>query len=138
MAGHPVTMFSSIHCAAATENFLVMEHHNPDDAWYEQIVDGPEKPFAKNGFVPVPNTPGLGVELNEDAIKSMIRNPEQDFFAPTDEWNNERSHDRLWRHVHRQEGSLTVSLKCTHPLNAKTGKYRFSEGVSIVLCLIIA
>lgn len=96
MAGHPVTMFSSIHAAAATENFLVMEHHNPDDAWYEELVIGPEKPFAPDGFVKVPDTPGLGIELNEEAIRSMIRNPERDFFAPTDEWDNERSTDRTW------------------------------------------
>ena len=31
MAGNPVTLFANIHCAAATENFLVLEHHNVDD-----------------------------------------------------------------------------------------------------------
>ena len=44
MAGHPVTLFASVHCAAATENFLVMEHHNVDDAWYDQLVTGVPKP----------------------------------------------------------------------------------------------
>ena len=33
------TLFASVHCAAATENFLVMEHHNVDDAWYDDLVD---------------------------------------------------------------------------------------------------
>ncbi len=95
MAGNAVTWFSSIHCAAATENFLVMEHHNPDSEWYENIVSNLEKPIFKDGFVTVPDSPGLGIELDEDMIKSMLKDPEQ-YFPPTDEWNNERSHDRLW------------------------------------------
>ncbi len=45
MAGNPVTLFASVHCAAATENFLVMEHHNVDDEWYDQLVTGVPKPI---------------------------------------------------------------------------------------------
>ncbi len=97
MAGGPVTMFANIHCAAATENFMVMEHHGVDDPGYETIADGPAKPFmGKDGFVPVPNLPGLGIELNEDAIKRELKDPAKEYFAPTPEWDNERSHDRLW------------------------------------------
>jgi L-alanine-DL-glutamate epimerase-like enolase superfamily enzyme len=97
MAGGPVTLFSSIHCAAATENFLVMEHHGVDDPLYETVVDGPSKPFmGKDGFVPVPNTPGLGIELNEDAVKRDLDDPEGEYFPSTDAWDDEKSHDRLW------------------------------------------
>jgi L-alanine-DL-glutamate epimerase-like enolase superfamily enzyme len=97
MAGGPVTMFSSVHCAAATDNFLVMEHHGVDDPGYETVADGPPKPFmTKDGFVPVPNSPGLGLELNEEAIKKDLKDPENEYFPPTPQWENERSHDRLW------------------------------------------
>ncbi|MFB3903402.1 MAG: mandelate racemase/muconate lactonizing enzyme family protein [Acidobacteriota bacterium] len=97
MAGGPVTMFAGIHCAAATENFLVMEHHGVDDPGYEAIAEGPAKPFmGKDGFVPVPNLPGLGIELNEDAIKRELKDPVKEYFPPTPEWDYERSHDRLW------------------------------------------
>jgi len=34
----------------------------------------------------VPDAPGLGIELNEDAIKSSLKNPEKEYFAPTPEW----------------------------------------------------
>jgi L-alanine-DL-glutamate epimerase-like enolase superfamily enzyme len=97
MAGGPVTMFSSVHCAAATENFLVMEHHGVDDTLYDTVVDGPPKPLmASDGFVPVPNSPGLGIELNEDAVKRDLDDPEKEYFPPSTEWDNERAHDRLW------------------------------------------
>ena len=46
MAGNPVTLFANIHCAAATENFLVLEHHNVDDEWYDTLVEGVPKPIC--------------------------------------------------------------------------------------------
>jgi L-alanine-DL-glutamate epimerase-like enolase superfamily enzyme len=97
MAGNPVTLFASVHCAAATENFLVMEHHNPDDAWYDSIVTGVHKPLMdKDGFIRVPDGPGLGIELDEDAVRRLLADPKNGYFPPTDEWNRERSWDRQW------------------------------------------
>jgi L-alanine-DL-glutamate epimerase-like enolase superfamily enzyme len=96
MAGSPVTLFASVHCAAATENFLVLEHHNVDSDWYDKLVTGPAKPLVQpDGFIPVPDTPGLGVELNEDEVRRHLRDGEQ-YFAPTPEWDGERAWDRLW------------------------------------------
>ena len=108
MAGSPITLFSSVHCAAATENVLVMEHHAVDISWYDNLVDGGEKTDRRrsDGFVEVPNAPGLGVELNEEAVKESIRqqerDPVKDYFPSTDQWNEERSHDRLWSPLLRQ------------------------------------
>jgi L-alanine-DL-glutamate epimerase-like enolase superfamily enzyme len=97
MAGSPVTLFASVHCAAATENFLVMEHHNVDDAWYDEVVTGVPKPLmGPDGCIPVPDGPGLGFELNEDAIRSQLEDPAKEYFAPTPEWDRERAWDRLW------------------------------------------
>ncbi|MBI4585478.1 MAG: mandelate racemase/muconate lactonizing enzyme family protein [Planctomycetes bacterium] len=101
MAGSPVGLFASLHCAAATENFLALEHHDVDTPYYDGLVDGVSKPILeKDGFIPVPDGPGLGIELNEEAVKEAIRrrgkDPKEEFFPPTDQWNAERSHDRLW------------------------------------------
>jgi L-alanine-DL-glutamate epimerase-like enolase superfamily enzyme len=95
MAGSPVTLYSSVHCAAATDNFLVMEHHNIDDEWYDTVVDGVEKPLVQDGYVKVPESPGLGIELNEEAIREHLEK-EEEYFAPTPEWDEEKSWDRLW------------------------------------------
>lgn len=103
MAGSPVLLYASIHCAAATENFYVMEYHDADTAHYSDLVDGVPKPFvSKDGFIDVPDGPGLGITLNEEAVKEALRrqgqDPEKLYFPPTDEWNRERSHDRTWSH----------------------------------------
>jgi L-alanine-DL-glutamate epimerase-like enolase superfamily enzyme len=108
MAGSPVLLFASVHCAAATENFLVLEYHDADTAHYTDLVDGVPKPFvSQDGFVEVPNGPGLGITLNEEAIRDSLRRqghePEKLYFPPTEEWNKERSHDRTWSHRHPPE-----------------------------------
>jgi L-alanine-DL-glutamate epimerase-like enolase superfamily enzyme len=95
MAGNPVTLFANVHCAAATENFLVLEHHNVDDQWYDTLVDGIPKPIVDpDGYIAVPDSPGLGIELNEDAVRANISSG--GYFEPTPQWDDERSVDRLW------------------------------------------
>jgi len=107
MAGSPVALFASVHCAAATENFLVLEHHGVDSRTYDDLVEGVPKPLVgKDGFVPVPDGPGLGIELNEEVAKRRLRDPEKGYFPPTPEWNRERSADHLWSAT----GSATVSF----------------------------
>jgi L-alanine-DL-glutamate epimerase-like enolase superfamily enzyme len=96
-AGTPVSFMANVHCAAATQNFLALEHHSVDLPWWESLVkmtDG--KPIIKKGFAPVPESPGLGIELNEDVVKEHLNPKDKSFFAPTDEWNEKRSHDRIW------------------------------------------
>ncbi|HXE79634.1 MAG TPA: mandelate racemase/muconate lactonizing enzyme family protein [Vicinamibacterales bacterium] len=95
-AGTPVSFMANVHCAAATENFVALEHHSIDVPWWEQMatrVDG--KPIVERGFAPVPDSPGLGIELNEAVIREHLR-PGSGYFDPTPQWDNERSHDRLW------------------------------------------
>jgi L-alanine-DL-glutamate epimerase-like enolase superfamily enzyme len=93
-AGSPISFMANIHCAAATENFLCLEHHSLDVPWWEDLVTGIPKPIVKDGFASVPEAPGLGVELNADVVKQHLKEP--GYFEPTPEWNNERSWDRLW------------------------------------------
>jgi L-alanine-DL-glutamate epimerase-like enolase superfamily enzyme len=94
-AGTPVSFMANLHCAAATENVLALEHHSVDVGWWEDLVTGVEKPLHKDGFARVPEGPGLGIELNLDVVKEHLERG-QELFAPTDEWNRERSNDRLW------------------------------------------
>ncbi len=96
MAGTPVCAMASIHCAAATENFLVLENHSVDDPEWNDLVTGLPNPIIQDGFMEVPDTPGLGIELNPEAINRNLHPNESEYFAPTTEWDEERSHDRLW------------------------------------------
>jgi L-alanine-DL-glutamate epimerase-like enolase superfamily enzyme len=97
-AGTPVSFMASVHCAAATQNFLVMEHHSVDLSWWESLVkttDG--RQLITKGFANVPSdAPGLGIELNEDVVKEHLHQKDKSFFAPTTEWNDKRSHDRIF------------------------------------------
>ena len=94
-AGSPICFMANIHCAAATENFVALEHHSFDVPWWEDLVTGIEKPIFNKGFVKVPNKPGLGVELNEEVVKAHLKSGEM-FFAPTDDWTKIDSWDREW------------------------------------------
>ena len=92
-AGTPISFMANVHCAAATENFLALEHHSVDVDWWENMVEG-EKPLFSKGFANIPSKPGLGVTLNEDVVKQHLAEP--GYFEPTPQWDTERVNDRLW------------------------------------------
>jgi L-alanine-DL-glutamate epimerase-like enolase superfamily enzyme len=93
-AGTPVSFMANVHCAAATENFIALEHHSLDVPWWEDMVKSP-KPLVEKGFAIVHDLPGLGIELNEEVVKAHLR-PGSEYFAPTPQWDTQRSNDRLW------------------------------------------
>jgi L-alanine-DL-glutamate epimerase-like enolase superfamily enzyme len=93
-AGSPVSCMANVHCAAATENFLVLENHSVDVPWWDSLVEGIEKPIVNHGFITVPEKPGLGVTLNDDVMKQHLGEP--GYFEPTPQWNVDRANDRLW------------------------------------------
>ncbi len=94
----PVAWMANVHCAAASEGFLVLEHHNVDNPNWERMVKMTgSKPLFTEGFANVPlDAPGLGIELNDDALKEMMTDKTK-YFEPTPEWDNPgRSYDKLW------------------------------------------
>ncbi len=97
-AGTPVSFMANVHCAAATQNFLALEHHSVDLPWWESMVkttDGRE--LITKGYANVPlMAPGLGIELNEEVVKEHLHPRDKSFFAPTTEWDQRRSHDRTY------------------------------------------
>ena len=94
-AGTPVSFMANVHCAAATENFIALEHHSIEVPWWEDMVTGLPRPLVKDGHAVVPDTPGLGIELNPDVVKAHLLKGEG-YFEPTTQWDTERSWDRLW------------------------------------------
>ena len=86
-AGSPISYMANVHCAAATENFISLEHHSLDVPWWESLVTTTGgKPLFDKGFAPVPDSPGLGVELNEEVVKAHLR-PGSGYFEPTPQWD---------------------------------------------------
>ena len=97
MAESPVACMAAVHTAAAMHNVLALELHSVDVPWWADMVTGLEKPLIRDGFIRVPDKPGLGFDdLNEEVIKAHINPKIPGYFLPTDEWNQEFSNDRTW------------------------------------------
>lgn len=82
----PVALAASIQLDACLPNFLVQEHNEVND-WREGGRTYLGKGYLKapfvlddDGCVAVPQTPGLGIELDEDGLRTIMRQP----------WSNQR------------------------------------------------
>ena len=96
-AGTPISFMANVHCAAATENFIALEHHSLDVPWWESLVRTTGgKPLVDKGFAIVPDAPGLGVELNEEVVKQHLRPELRLLRADAGVGQGSRSNDRLW------------------------------------------
>src|SRR4026208_53013 len=97
-AGTPVSFMAGVHCAAATQNFLALEHHSIDLPWWESLVkttDG--RKLITKGFANLPlSAPGLGIELNDEVVKQHLHPSDKTYFEPTTQWDLRRSHDRVF------------------------------------------
>jgi L-alanine-DL-glutamate epimerase-like enolase superfamily enzyme len=85
-AGSPVGCMACVHMAATIKDLVAMENHAVDIPWWDDLVEGPSKPIIQQGFIPVPEGPGLGVELNEDVVKEHLRIP--GYFEPTPQFDD--------------------------------------------------
>ncbi len=90
-AGSPVSMMANVHCAAATENLLALEFHSEDVPWWDDLVDGIEKPDRQPAVLSkAPDKPGLGITL-ERRGREAAPGREPAIFEPTPQWDKERS-----------------------------------------------
>ena len=97
MAESPIACMAAVHVAAAMHNVLAMELHSVDVPWWADLVKGLPAPLVENGFIKVPDGPGLGItELNEELIAEHINPDIPGIWEPTDEWDKEFSNDRIW------------------------------------------
>lgn len=68
----PLGTIASCHVCASIPNFLVLEWHwLGRNHWNELVFDGGS--IIKDGYIKVPDKPGLGVEINPDAVKKYMR-----------------------------------------------------------------
>jgi L-alanine-DL-glutamate epimerase-like enolase superfamily enzyme len=68
--GSPIHIAASLHLAAATPNFLICEcptHRNPIG---NNLLVAPL--VCVDGFFELPDGPGLGIELDEQALANVI------------------------------------------------------------------
>ncbi len=72
----PLGTIASVHFCASIANFLALEFHASDVPFWDDLLDGIPKPIIQNGFIPVPEKPGLGVTLNEEVARRYARTGE--------------------------------------------------------------
>jgi galactonate dehydratase len=64
----PVGTMASFHLDATMSNFAIQEYHAEFyDPNYFEVVDG--LPRQQDGYIELPDSPGLGIGLNEDVLK---------------------------------------------------------------------
>ncbi len=72
----PFCTIASLHVDACTPNFMIQE--GGIHPWFQDACDG-DFPTQKDGYLPLPTAPGLGVAMNEDWIAA---NPWDNNAAP--------------------------------------------------------
>jgi L-alanine-DL-glutamate epimerase-like enolase superfamily enzyme len=93
----PIACMAAVQVAAATENFFVQEFHHNDYPDWSDLVKTKCNPIVQNGYIEVPNEPGLGIEsLNDDFIKEHLHPQANGFWDSTDDWDEWYANDRIW------------------------------------------
>jgi len=70
--GGPISTAANLHLAATTVNFKIQEHFNDfADSYVKECAPG--LPEVVDGYFPLPSGPGLGVELNREALAKYPR-----------------------------------------------------------------
>ncbi|MBW6526434.1 galactonate dehydratase [Sphingomonas sp. RHCKR7] len=76
----PIALAACLHLAAATPNFVIQEvsmgiHYNAASTDLTGLTRNPELFGIEGGSMAVPTGPGLGVEIDEDAVREMAATP---------------------------------------------------------------
>jgi len=75
-SGGPVATAVCLQLAAAVPNFLIQEHFDAfNDPWTRELVTWHPTVDPDNGHLSLPDAPGLGIDLNLDAIKAHPYDP---------------------------------------------------------------
>ena len=82
----PIGYAAGAQAIAACENFLAMEWHQPQPAWHKDLCDKGD--LVVKGYIPVLTGPGLGIKVNEEAMRDLCR-PGEFFTDPTTYWDSQ-------------------------------------------------
>lgn len=65
----PVATMAAAHVATSVPNFLALEYHARDVPWWDDLVG---ESIIDEGYIELPERPGLGVELDLDVVEAHI------------------------------------------------------------------
>lgn len=97
MAESPVGAMAAVHVAAVLPQVLAMEFHSADTPHWQDIVTGLPPSLIQDGFIQVPDKPGLGIDdFVEDVLMAHASKMYPVGWCDTSAWDNEVCNDRLW------------------------------------------
>ena len=104
-SGGPVATAVCLQLAAAVPNFLIQEHFDAfNDDWTRELVTWHPTIDRANGHLSLPDAPGLGIDLNIDAIKQHPYDPHAYLNVHAEGWEK-----RLGRHDDAKAGDSQTS-----------------------------
>lgn len=74
----PVGTMGCVHLGACIPNFGVLEYHSLEVDWWDDMLTRDES-LIENGYIQVPEGPGLGIELDEDVLEKHLAEGETGF-----------------------------------------------------------
>jgi galactonate dehydratase len=108
-SGGPVATAVCLQLAAIVPNFLIQEHFDAfNDPWTRELVTWSPKVDPATGHLPIPTTPGLGVDLNLEVVREHPYDPGAFFDTSKTGW--EKRLGARAKHVEK---------KPNHPRSAK-------------------
>lgn len=75
----PLGTMAGVHLSAAIPNLLALEWHGASVPFFDELVKDAQAPMIRDGKIRVPDAPGLGIDLDEDAAY-RYRKPGEPFF----------------------------------------------------------
>jgi galactonate dehydratase len=75
----PLATMINVHFAASTPNFLILEYHPDDESPRKDLIKDPI--LVKDGYLSIPDRPGWGYEVNEEAFRHYPPKPWHRGFA---------------------------------------------------------
>lgn len=67
----PIGTMAACHSCASMRNFAILEFHAQDVPWWDDLVIA-DRPLIQDGYITLPDAPGLGLELNEDVARAHL------------------------------------------------------------------
>jgi len=69
----PLGTMASAHVCASVPNFLALEWHWVDYEGWDDFASRPGRPVIENGRINLTDTPGIGLTVNDDALRPYLR-----------------------------------------------------------------
>ena len=78
----PIGTVAGAHASAAIPNFVALEYHARDVPWWEDLVSrtGETGDIIEDGYVDLPEGPGLGIEVDRDVAAEYALDGEDVIF----------------------------------------------------------